>query len=146
MDNIKEIKEQIRILTDLVWDADKETSPQLLTPKGIKFWVGETSGKVHGLLFNDDKQMLSYCDEGCVFTVESNWTNDPARIQECLPLAPCKHENMATGDFFTSHATSKNIHAYWLLLPDGWAVNISQSECPQKSFVNKHADFLKVGK
>jgi len=77
--------------------------PQLLTPTGIKFWVGK-SGKVHGLLFNDGKQMLGYCLAGKVFEVESTAGFELKRIQEGLPLTPCKYEELKPGEFLSTRA------------------------------------------
>ena len=82
--------------------------PQLLTPKGIKFWVG-TTGKIHGLLFNDGKQMLGYCDDGEVFEVESTVGFESTRIVEALPLTPCKYEDIAFGEFFSVCGNPRHI-------------------------------------
>ena len=122
----------------------ESNKPALTTPPGIKFWVGSTSRKVSGLLFNGDKQLLTYCNDGGVYEVESTPGIDISRIETSLPLTPCTYEDLKPGDFFSTlpRPGMRNIK---LLLPDGKAVETLDHPYSYDIASQKLSNFWKIG-
>ncbi len=72
---------------------------KLTTPTGIKFALSD-DGTVTGLLFNENKQRLHYCGLVEVYEVISiSLEYTTFEVKECLPLTPCKYEDLKAGDF-----------------------------------------------
>ncbi len=152
---MNKLPEDLQAIIDLVAALYKpkfEQPEPLTTPAGIKFWVGEASGKVHGMLFNNDSQCLMYCDDGKVYTVDSCTGFDLARIKECLPLTPCKYEDLVAGEPFFADDTEEvdwQYTAIYLCLPrvEGkrMSVFIGANGYPTPSVDTKWEFYWKIG-
>jgi len=131
-----------------------ELKPELTTPTGIKFWVGESSGKVQGLLFNDGQQMLMYCHNGGVFEVSSMWgvgeKDGGGSRQENLPLTPCRYEDLKPGEFFSIRKVPECINDIRMKLPkkkdDAKNVAIESGEDPITYIDKGPHNVWKIGK
>ncbi len=88
----------LKLIKELKLRVAKEQSAQLTTPPGIKFWTTD-SGIVLGLLFNKDKQMLTYDKFNDIYEVRNASGLGFPSPQESLPLTPCKYEDLVPGDF-----------------------------------------------
>ena len=100
-------------------DVYRTGQPPLSTPVGIKFWTTD-SGIVLGMLFNEGKQYLKYHQFDGVYEVHSaKGLQEVNKVQECLPLTPCKYEDLKPGEFSTTSPNFTDVNEIRLNLPNG---------------------------
>lgn len=126
--------------------AEKET-PALVTPVGIKFMVNSRL-KVVGLCFNDTKQVLAYSDTG-VYVVHAlpEYASIPV---QCLPLTPCKYEDLQPGEFcwvlpnFLKGVSSQKL--VMMVLPDRKLALADEYGGTRKFDYETISEFWRIGK
>lgn len=143
---IEELKVNVRN------DMAKPEQPQLTTPAGIKFWINTDTGTVWGILFNDDKHVLSWNAAERLHEVRGvDSTCLADSIKEQLPLTPCKYGELDLGDFSLGipkggsfESGLNNIGMYDLCLPGSMRVYL-RSGNPVIGVTVDNCDCWKVG-